>query len=37
MDIHLLLTLILTILTMAAGLGLIFLAVAYILKKISWK
>ena len=37
MDIHLVLTLILTILTMAAAMGIIFLAVAFILKKISWK
>lgn len=37
MDIHALLTLALTILTMAAGLGFVFLAVAFILKKISWK
>lgn len=37
MDFHLLLTLVLTILTMAVGLGFVFMAVAFILKKISWK
>ena len=37
MDAHLLLVLILAILTMAAALGIVFLAIAFILKKISWK
>lgn len=37
MEPYLVLILILTILTMAAAMGIIFLAVAFILKKISWK
>lgn len=37
MDTYLILILILTILTMAAALGIVFLALAFILKKISWK
>lgn len=37
MDAYLLFVLILTILTMAAALGIVFLAIAFILKKISWK
>ena len=37
MDAHLMIVLILAILTMAAALGIVSLAIAFILKKISWK